>query len=268
MYAYLPEAKMKDMQAYCPESDFFRAEVHDQICTLELKNCSMLAAIDLKCRDEVIDFLDSISKNSAIKVVMMISHHSTSCCEDYVAFYDRVYQSKLSKGDFLRACRTLDQIMLKIVSSPKFFISVNSGKLFPEAFCWDLACDYRIISEYTSFQNACLEYEIMPKGGAIYFLEKCIGRGKTTELLFSDVPIEADQALSLGFVNKVVSRRRLETAAWEAAQYYARQPAVSIAGIKMMQNYFDADLKEYLEFETQAIVRALRKNFHPSCDGG
>ncbi len=58
---------MNDMQACNPESDFFRAKVRDRICTLELKNCSMLAAIDLKCRDEMIHYLDSVSKSSTIK---------------------------------------------------------------------------------------------------------------------------------------------------------------------------------------------------------
>ncbi len=258
---------MNDMQAYRLDSDFFRANVSDRICTVELKNCSMLAAIDLKCRDEMIHYLECVSKNSAIKVVMIISHHSTSCCEDYVAFYDRVYQSKLSKGDLLRACRSLDQIMLKIVSSPKFFISVNSGKLFPEAVCWDLACDYRIISEDTTFQNMCLEYEVMPKGGVVYFLERCIGRSETVAMLLSDVPIQSDQILSLGLVNKVVPGQQLEAAAWEVAQYYARQPVVSVAGIKKMLNYFNKDLEDYLEFETNELAIALRKNLYLSCNG-
>lgn len=257
---------MSDIHALCLQSDFFLAKVRERICTLELLDCSMLSAIDLKCRDEITDYLNLVSKSDAIKVVVIISHHSASCCEDYVSFYDRIYKSKLSKGDLLRACRSMDQIMLKIVSSPKFFISVNSGKLFPEAVCWDLACDYRIISKDTTFQNTCLEYEILPKGGVVYFLEKCLGRSKTSELLLSDVPILSNQALSLGLVNKVVPRQQLETAAWKTAQYYARQPAVSIAGIKMMLNHFNEDLEEYLELETQTLLRVLRKNFDFSLD--
>jgi 2-(1,2-epoxy-1,2-dihydrophenyl)acetyl-CoA isomerase len=254
---------VNDTQAYCRESEYFSASVRDRICTIEIKNCSMLAVTDLKIRDEMGRYLDCVSNSRTVKVVVILSHHSHSCCEDYVAFYDRVYQSKLRQGDLLRACRSLDQIMLKIVSSPKFFIGVNSGKLFPEAFCWDLACDYRMISEDTTFQNVCLDYEITPKGGVLYFLEKSIGRTNTALLLLSEDTLASDQALSMGLVNKVVPGKQLEAAMRGVAQYYARQPAATIAGIKKMLNYFNKDLEAYLEFETQALVSVLRKKIHP-----
>lgn len=249
---------MNNIQADGFESDFFKAKVHDQVCTVELINCSMLTSTDLRCRNEMVQLLDHIANIRTIKVMIMMSHHSASCCEDYVAFYDRVYQSKIKEGDLLRACRSLDQVMLKIVGSPKFIIGVNSGKLFPEAFSWDLACDYRIISNDTTFQNACLDYDLVPKGGVVYFLEKCIGHSAAVKWLLRDVPLRSDQALSMGLVDRVVPGHKLEAVALETAQYYAQQPAATIAGIKKMQNYIYQDLGKYLEFETQALARLLR----------
>ena len=245
------------MQKLDYECDYFIARKYQNIVTIKLKKYLMLDSTNLELRDKVIRYLHLISKDDSIKVVVIIGCYEASRCEEYKEFYKRVLDSKLSVDDVLRMGRSLDQIMLEIVKSNKFFISVNSGTLFPEAISLDLACDYRIISDDTTFKNNFLEYEIIPKGGVTYFLEKRIGHCRACELLLTNESICADKALSIGLVNKTVPYEQLESAALETAKRFAQKPDRSLCGIKNLINYSMKDLADYLEFETQELIRIL-----------
>jgi len=249
---------MMKLQTFDYKCDYFIAREHQNLVFIKLKKHLMLYSTNLVFRDTIIEFLDLIRKSDKIKVVVIMSHFDSSICKDYIEFYDRVFHAKLFQGDVLRMCRTLDQIMLAIVESNKFFISANSGKLFPEAIGLDLACDYRIISDDTTFQNIFLEYENIPKGGITYFLDKRLGHCKATELLLTHQNICARKALSLGLVNKVVPIQEIESKAIEKAKHFAKKPIKTLSGLKNLLNYSMKDLAEYLEFENQELIRIIR----------
>jgi enoyl-CoA hydratase/carnithine racemase len=129
--------------------------------------------------------------------------------------------------------------------------------LFPQLADISLACDYRIVSEDTAFQNTFLKLGYIPKGGEAYFLEKRLGHCKACEILLSEKDISAQEAMELGIVNKVVPFEELENEAFRTAKYFAQKPATSLTGIKKLLNYSMKDLPDYLEFETQELMNVL-----------
>jgi 2-(1,2-epoxy-1,2-dihydrophenyl)acetyl-CoA isomerase len=177
--------------------------------------------------------------------------------KEYIDFYRLVRNSKLSEGDVLRMYRTFDQLILKIVESEKFFISVDCGILFPQLFDVSFACDYRIISSSTTIENTYLKFGLLPKGGAAYFLKKQLGHNKAFEILLSSKGINANEGLQLGIVNKVVPFEKLEEASILSAKQFAKLPATTLSGIKRFLNYSMKDLADYLEFENNLLINIL-----------
>ena len=80
-----------------------------------------------------------------------------------------------------------------------------------------LACDLRICTEKARFAFPEIGLGIIPGGGGTQRLQKIVGQGNSKELMFFGEMIDADRALQLQIVNKVVPQNELLSAAKEWA---------------------------------------------------
>ena len=120
-----------------------------------------------------------------------------------------------------------------------------------------LACDYRIAADNTVFQNPCLEYGLVPKGGGAFFLSKILGVSKAYKMMLSEEDVRAEEALKLGLVDEVVPLAELQDTALKVAGQFARKPVSSLRCCKRLLNYSFKDLREYLEFETEELTKSI-----------
>ena len=97
----------------------------------------------------------------------------------------------------------------------------------------------------------------MPKGGGPFFLCKMLGFSNARKIFMSDEDINAPEALGLGMVDQVVPYHQLEESAIEVARRLAKMPTPSLVGIKHLVNYSVRDLKDYLEMESQELLKTL-----------
>lgn len=89
------------------------------------------------------------------------------------------------------------------------------------------ACDLRIAADDTMFSIPEVDLGIPLAWGGIPRLVREIGPAMTRELVLTCRPFDANEARSLGFVNRVVPRADLESAADElAAQLATKAPSV------------------------------------------
>ena len=72
-----------------------------------------------------------------------------------------------------------------------------------------LACDLRIASERARFGTAFRNVGLSGDYGGAYFLQRLVGPGVARELYFTGEIIDAERALALGFVNRVVPHEEL-----------------------------------------------------------
>ena len=136
-------------------------------------------------------------------------------------------------------------------------IHTDSGKVLPMFLNASLACDYRIVADNTVFQNPCLEFGLVPKGGGAFFLSRILGVSRAYKIMLAEEDITADDALKLGLVDEVVLLKELRNAALMVAEQFARKPARSLRCCKRLLNFSLKDLREYLEFETQELANLI-----------
>ena len=70
-----------------------------------------------------------------------------------------------------------------------------------------------------------------------------------------DLP--ASTALEMGLVNRIVPEKDLEDAALETAYSFGQNRISSLTGIKKLVNYSYKELKEFLEFENQELMKII-----------
>jgi enoyl-CoA hydratase/carnithine racemase len=218
-------------------------------------------ATDLSTRDAILDYLDRLSKNDSINVIVIVSSSEKREQKDYFDFYSQLLKSKFDLNSFYRLCNVIDQLILKIVGLDKFVIHVTRGDVISLFFNISLACDYRIIADNTIFHNPYLEVGLLPKGGGPFFLSRILDSWKVYEVLLIKREITAQEALKLGLANKVVSVDELEPTAIEVAKNFKKVPLRTLSGIKKLKNYSIHDLNRYLELETEELRKIVEQAF-------
>jgi len=100
---------------------------------------------------------------------------------------------------------------------------------------WTAQCDFRIASEAARFGWVFPKRAIVPDTGAgPYLLPHIVGLSNALELMYSGDIIDAQEALRIGLVSKVVPADQLMTAAREMADRMSSGAPLSLKGIKAL----------------------------------
>ena len=113
-----------------------------------------------------------------------------------------------------------------------------------------LACDYCIADERASLVEVFVGIGLVLDSGSSYFLPRLVGSNKAFELATMGTKVSANEAVSLGMINKAVPSDELDDAILQVATHYANAPTKAIGMIKKMLNDSGSKtLEEVLDYE-------------------
>ena len=95
-----------------------------------------------------------------------------------------------------------------LASVPRATIAAVNGYALGGGLELALACDLRICAEDARFGLPEVLLGVIPGGGGTQRLPRLIGPSRAKELIFTGRQVRADEALSIGLVNRVVPRGR------------------------------------------------------------
>jgi 2-(1,2-epoxy-1,2-dihydrophenyl)acetyl-CoA isomerase len=248
---------MKVKMTSYESQDFYLLKRYDDVAILKLGKNFLSNLIDLAMENSLLHVFNHIAENDEIKALVIMNCPEKMGREEYIDFFRQVLANEPERNTIHRLCNIFDQLILKIVGLNKLVIHTDCGEVIPLFLNMSLACDYRIVATHTIFQKPYFELGMLPKGGGAFFLCKMLGNSKTRQLLESEKEMNAIEALDIGIVDQVVPYNDLEKTAIQLALRLSNNPTRSLAGIKRLINYSLKDLKEYLTFENQEIVRII-----------
>lgn len=121
-----------------------------------------------------------------------------------------------------------------------------------------LACDIAIAASNTAFNFAYLKLGASCDLGASWHLPRLVGLRTALEIALLNEPIDAQQALTLGLVNKVVPPSQLADVTQCLAERLSRSAPVAQGQVKrLMRQSFARDLDHQLEAEKTAFGRCM-----------
>jgi 2-(1,2-epoxy-1,2-dihydrophenyl)acetyl-CoA isomerase len=113
-----------------------------------------------------------------------------------------------------------------------------------------LACDLRIAGDSARFGTAFARVGYSGDFGGSFFLTQLVGTAKARELYYTADLLDAQQALALGLVNRVVPDGRLEEETLALAARLAKGPAIAYRYMKRNLNAAESGaLKDLLDLE-------------------
>jgi enoyl-CoA hydratase/carnithine racemase len=179
-------------------------------------------------------------------------------------------KAAFSTGADLRERRTMtpDQVRRYIFTIRNTFTAVEqvrvpviaaiNGFAFGGGMELALACDLRIASSTAVMGFTETSLAIIPGAGGTQRLPRIIGVAGAKELIFTARRIDAQTALEIGLVNRVVEPDRLMPAALELAGEIAKNGPIGVAQAKFAINYgIEASLGVALPLESKAYEATI-----------
>jgi 2-(1,2-epoxy-1,2-dihydrophenyl)acetyl-CoA isomerase len=120
--------------------------------------------------------------------------------------------------------RTYNPLVLAIRRLEKPVLAAINGAVSGAALGLALACDLRIAADTARFVVGFLGIGLAPDSAVSLFLPTLIGLGRAAEFAFSNTPINAEQALAWGLVNRVVPAGELADRATGWARQLSQGP--------------------------------------------
>jgi len=121
-----------------------------------------------------------------------------------------------------------------------------------------MACDFRIASDNSIFGLPEVNLGIIPGGGATQRLTRLIGKTKAMEMLMTGEQIDAEEALRLGLVNRVVPANELDTAVNALLSELQAKSALTLGILKLVvNNGLKMSFERALSYEAECFGSAL-----------
>ncbi len=168
---------------------------------------------------------------------------------------ERVAMSEIQVREFLDAIR---KTFIELENLPMPVIAAINGLALGGGTELALACDIRIASEKAQMGLTEVTLGIIPGAGGTQRLSRIVGKGKAKELIFTGCKVNADEALTLGLVNKVVPAELLMESALEMANSISNNAPIAIRQAKFAINQgAEVELNTGLNIEGKAYELCL-----------
>lgn len=217
-------------------------EIRSGVLWLTLNRPDAANALLPEQRDKIIALLADADKDETIRAVVISAKGRHFCAGgDLRSIGQRAGATEgaapMRAGDGLRTMILGPQkLMSAILDCTKPVVAAVQGTAAGMGAHIAFACDLIVASEEAAFIESYVLRGLVADAAGAYLLPRRIGTQKAKELLFFGDRISAQEAQTLGLVNKVVPADAFEAAVEEMAARLAAGPTLAIGLAKRLIN--------------------------------
>jgi Enoyl-CoA hydratase/carnithine racemase len=233
--------------------EFLTCDIEQHVAVVTI-NRPPVNPLNSKVFKELVTIFNELEENSQVRVIILTGSGEKA----FVAGADINEMADLDLVGMMNMNRVSREAFSKIENASKPVIAAINGLALGGGLELALACDLRICSEKAKFAFPEVGLGIIPGGGGTQRLQKIVGQGIAKELLYFGDMFDANRALELHIVNKVVPGEELLTTAKQWAEKLAQKPPVALRMLKIAVNAgSNADLETGLTLEASSFANAF-----------
>jgi len=229
-------------------------QVEEAVATLTFNRPIALNAISTELLNEFSNVLDEISTNEAIRVLILTGSGEKA----FVAGADitelaklNALQAKIFSAQGHRTINKLQHLPIPVIAAVNGYALGGGTEIA-------LASDFVYASENAVFGLPEITLGIIPGFGGTQRLTRLIGLNRAKEMIFTGKMIKADEAQTIGMVNKVCAPDKLMEEVVKTAKIISGKGAVSLRAAKqVINNGANVDLTTGCQMETDAFALCM-----------
>ena len=173
-------------------------EVDGPLALITMNRPEKMNAVSLALLDELHTAVAEAAADESVRVIAITGAGDR-------AFASGSDLSEVLHRDFAKALEPIVQGLAdRLERTPKPTIAAINGVCYGGGLEVALGCDLRIASTNARFATPEGKLGIIPGGGATARLPRIVGRGWGMEMLLMGEPIDAERALAIGLVTRLV----------------------------------------------------------------
>jgi len=213
---------------------------------ITLNRADALNALNTRMVEELIEALDSFEKDEDVRCVVIAgSEKAFSAGADIKEMVEMTAIDMAKTGHFF-------PLWDKVGRYPKPVVGALSGFVLGGGLELAMSCDILIASETTKLGQPEINIGVIPGGGGTQRLTRAVGKYRAMEMILTGKMIGAEEAKTLGLVNRVVPKESFLTEAKRVASEIAsKSPLATRFAKQAINKAFETGLRDGLDFERE-----------------
>jgi 2-(1,2-epoxy-1,2-dihydrophenyl)acetyl-CoA isomerase len=236
--------------------------IEDGVATLTFNRPERMNALSTPIMEGLLHGLPRLAGDPGVRVIVLTGAGRAFCAGGDVKSMAEGGEERSAAEATVRL-RSRMEVSRILHELPKPTIAMINGPAAGAGLAFALACDLRIASASARLVTAFVKVGFSGDFGGSFFLTRLVGTAKARELYFTGRPVDAQEALSLGLVNRVVPDDQLADATMELARSLAQGPQIALSLMKRNLNCAESSgLAELLDLEAANQVLTGRTEDH------
>jgi len=232
-----------------PTAEFVRLEVADGVATLRLDRPKM-NALNVQLQEEIRAAATEASARDDVKAVVVYGGEKV-----FAAGADVKEMADMSYTDMIKRSHGLTTAFTAVARIPKPVVAAVTGYALGGGCELALCADIRIAADNATLGQPEVLLGIIPGAGGTQRLSRLVGPSKAKDIIFTGRFVQADEALAIGLVDKVVPTDQVydEAVTW-AKQFTGAASYAVRAAKESIDRGLEVDLETGLEIERQQFA--------------
>ncbi|NNG66485.1 short-chain-enoyl-CoA hydratase [Caldanaerobacter subterraneus] len=221
------------------------------IATITISRPKALNALNTETLEELENVLEVLQNDDGVKVIVITGAGEKA----FVAGADISEMKDMSVFEAKKFAELGQKVFRKIELMKKPVIAAVNGYALGGGCELALACDIRIASRNAKFGQPEVGLGIIPGFGGTQRLPRIVGVSKAKELIYTGDMIDAEEALRIGLISKVVEQDKLLEEAYGIAKKIMSKGLVAVSLAKEAINKsLEVDIDSGMEYEANAFA--------------
>jgi 2-(1,2-epoxy-1,2-dihydrophenyl)acetyl-CoA isomerase len=229
-------------------------DLTDDVATLTLNRPESLNAFNHDMRERLVEFTARLEEDDSVRCVVLQGAGDNFCAGGDIKMFREAIavDSEARRRQYREFLHITHIAMLSLARLPVPVIARVQGAAAGIGFSFVLAADLAVASDDAMFALAYNQLGVSPDGSSTFFLPRTVGLKKAKEISFLGERFDAQTALSLGIVNRVVPAADLDATVADMAARIAKGATKAFGRTKALFNAsVHSTLAEQLEAEIE-----------------
>jgi 2-(1,2-epoxy-1,2-dihydrophenyl)acetyl-CoA isomerase len=227
---------------------------------LSLNRPASKNGLTVALNQRIIEAFDAAATDAAVRCVVLTGEGGNFCSG--LDLKAAMSEAESMQGDGVaeeRMNRYIHGLIRAVVRCPKPVIALIDGAAVGFGCDLALACDLRLGTPRTRLGEIFVKRGLMPDGGGTFLLTRMVGTAKALELMMMGDIVEAEEALRLGLINRLLPAEKAVAETVAFAKRLAEGAPLVQAWIKRaVYGALGGTLEDALALERQGQMELLR----------